>query len=49
MIKVAVIGAGASGMMAAITAADNGAQVFLFEKNDRVGKKFWLPEMENVI
>lgn len=39
MIKVAVIGAGASGMMAAITAADNGAQVFLFEKNDRVGKK----------
>lgn len=37
--RIAVIGAGASGMTAAITAARNGAEVTLFEKNDRVGKK----------
>lgn len=37
--KIAVIGAGASGMMAAVTAARQGAEVTLFEKNDRVGKK----------
>lgn len=37
--KIAVIGAGASGMIAAITAARCGAEVTLFEKNDRVGKK----------
>ena len=38
-MKVAVIGAGASGMVAAITAVKYGAEVTLFEKNDRVGKK----------
>ncbi len=32
-IRVCVIGAGAAGMMAAITAAENGADVTLFEKN----------------
>ena len=32
-ISVCVIGGGAAGMMAAITAADNGANVTLFEKN----------------
>ena len=37
--RVAVIGAGAAGMMAAITAAESGADVTLFERNDRVGKK----------
>lgn len=37
--KVAVIGAGASGMTAAIAAASFGADVVLFERNDRVGKK----------
>lgn len=37
--QVAVIGGGAAGMMAAIKAADMGAQVTLFEKNDRMGKK----------
>ena len=37
--KIAVIGAGAAGMMAAIYAAQNGAAVTVFEKNDRVGKK----------
>lgn len=37
--KVCVIGAGASGMMAAITAAKCGADVLLVERNERVGKK----------
>ncbi len=36
---VAVIGAGAAGMMAAITAAAGGARVVVYEKNERVGKK----------
>ena len=34
--KIAVIGAGASGMMAAVTAAKYEAEVTLFEKNERV-------------
>lgn len=38
-IRVAVAGGGASGMMAAIAAARVGAEVFLIEGNDRVGKK----------
>lgn len=36
---VIVIGAGTSGMMAAISAAENGADVLLIEKNIKVGKK----------
>lgn len=36
---VIVIGAGASGMMAAITAAKNGKQVLILEKQDKAGKK----------
>ena len=39
MGTVAVIGGGASGMMAAITAAQEGAHVLLLEHKDRVGKK----------
>lgn len=39
MKRVLVVGAGASGMMAAISAARNGANVTIYEKNDRVGKK----------
>lgn len=39
MKRVLIIGAGASGMMAAISAAKKGAKVTLYEKNDRVGKK----------
>ncbi len=38
-VRVAVIGGGAAGMMAAVTAAELGAAVTLFEKNDRMGKK----------
>ena len=37
--RVAVIGGGAAGMMAAIHAAGMGAEVTLFERNDRLGKK----------
>ena len=37
--QVAVIGAGAAGMMAAICAAESGAQVVLIEKNSRPGRK----------
>lgn len=37
--KVIVIGAGAAGIMAALAAAEAGASVQVFEKNDIVGKK----------
>lgn len=37
--KIAVVGGGAAGMMAAIQAAYAGACVTLYERNDRVGKK----------
>ena len=37
--RVVVVGGGAAGMMAAIAAAENGAEVTLFERNDRMGKK----------
>lgn len=37
--RVAVIGGGPAGMMAAISAARCGAQVVLFEKNAKLGKK----------
>ena len=37
--KVIIIGGGAAGLFAAISAAENGADVILFEKNDRLGKK----------
>lgn len=39
MRKVVVIGGGAAGMMAAISAAEHGAQVLVLEHKDRVGKK----------
>lgn len=38
-MKIGIIGAGASGMTAAVAAADHGAEVTVFEKNDRIGKK----------
>ena len=37
--RVVIVGGGAAGMMAAIAAAQNGAEVTLFERNDRMGKK----------
>ncbi len=41
-MKVLIIGAGAAGMMAAIAAADHGAQVILLEKNEKLGKKIYI-------
>ena len=38
-VRIAVIGAGASGMLAAIVCARRGADVVLYERCDRVGKK----------
>ena len=37
--RVGIVGGGAAGMMAAITAARNGERVTLLEGNDRLGKK----------
>lgn len=42
MNRVIVIGGGASGLMAAYTAAKNGAQVTLIEKNEKLGKKIYI-------
>lgn len=37
--KVAIVGGGVAGLLAAVTAADHGAEVLLFEKMDKVGLK----------
>ena len=42
MSNVIVIGGGAAGMMAAITAASNGHKVTLYEKNEKLGKKLFI-------
>ncbi len=41
-MKVAVIGGGASGLMAAYAAAKNGNKVTVFEKNEKCGKKIYI-------
>jgi len=41
-MKVFVVGGGAAGMMAAIHSADSGADVTLFEKNEKLGKKIYI-------
>jgi len=41
-MKVIVIGGGASGMMAAYAAAQNGNSVILLEKNEKLGKKIYI-------
>ena len=41
-MKVCVIGGGPAGMMAAISASENGNKVILVEKNEKVGKKLFL-------
>ena len=38
-VSVIVVGGGAAGMMAAVTAARSGADVLLFEKNEKLGRK----------
>ena len=42
MSKVGVIGGGAAGMMAAISAAMNGHEVTILEKNEKLGKKIFI-------
>lgn len=42
MTDVIVIGGGAAGMMAAVTAAQRGRHVRLFEKNEKLGKKLFI-------
>ena len=37
--RIAIIGGGASGMIAAVTAASNGAHVTIYEAKERLGKK----------
>ena len=39
---IAVIGGGASGMMAAYAAAEQGAEVTLFDRNEKLGKKLFI-------
>ena len=39
MKKIIIIGGGPAGMMAAIRAAENGARVILFERNNKLGRK----------
>lgn len=41
-MKVVVIGGGPAGLMAAGTAKNNGAEVVLLEKNEKVGKKLYI-------
>ena len=42
MNRVIIVGGGAAGMMAAVAAADNGKQVCLIEKNEKLGKKLFI-------
>lgn len=42
MKNVIVVGGGAAGMMAAISAAENGNKVTLIEKNEKLGKKVFI-------
>ena len=41
-MKIAVVGGGAAGMMAAAAAAGRGAEVSVFEKNEKLGKKLFI-------
>ena len=42
MNKIAVIGCGAAGMMAALAAAEGSGSVTIFEKNEKPGKKIYI-------
>ena len=41
-MKIIVIGGGAAGLMAAYSAALNGHEVLLLEKNEKLGKKIYI-------
>ena len=40
--EILVVGGGAAGMMAALTAAEQGAQVTLLERNEKLGRKIYI-------
>ena len=42
MSKVLIAGGGAAGMCAAAAAAENGHEVHIYEKNDRLGRKLFI-------
>ena len=42
MSEIIIVGGGAAGMMAAIAAADQGHQVTILEKNEKLGKKVFI-------
>lgn len=42
MSKVLIAGGGAAGMFAAITAARQGQEVHVYEKNEKLGKKLFI-------
>jgi len=42
MSKVIIMGAGAAGIMAAVSATLNGHTVSIYEKNDRIGRKLYI-------
>ena len=42
MQLIVVIGGGAAGLMAAVTAAENGAAVTVLERNEKLGKKLYI-------
>lgn len=42
MKNIIVVGGGAAGMMSALSAADAGAKVTLYEKNEKLGKKIFI-------
>ena len=42
MSKVLIAGGGAAGMYAGIAASENGHEVHIYEKNDRLGKKLFI-------
>lgn len=42
MSRVIIIGGGAAGMFAAVTAAENGHEVYIYEKNEKLGKKLFI-------
>ena len=48
-MKVVVIGGGPAGMMAAISAAKNGNEVILLEKNKSLGRKLLITGKEDAI
>ena len=42
MSRIAVIGGGPGGMMAAVAAVEKGHQVDLFDSNEKLGKKLYI-------